>query len=191
MAIRPSIKRGTVREAFCAHWCVDAVFAVSGTVTSFALYHYDFMPFLKVRNLLMMLMYVAVTALFVLLAPSGHSLFTKKRAVSEEKLLLAEYRFNDTLCMVRNFFLALLFGIPILLILLSQSRIQSSLFHTWSEAQICGGFCFAAFLILLPISLRQAFFWLKALVGTPAEEEAFALKQYSMRLHYKHRNRRL
>lgn len=190
-AIRSVIKRGKVRVAFCAHWCIDAVFAVGGTITALALYHYDFMSIFRVKHLFPIILNLLITVLVVLFAPSGYRLFTRRGTFPEEEIRLAEYRFNDTLVLVRNFFQALLFAIPVILILLSQSPIHSSLFTTWSETEICAGFCFTSYLILLPISLRQAFFWLKALVGTPTEAETLALKQYGVRLHYRRRNWRL
>lgn len=225
------VKEGRVRESFCAGWCVDAVFAVCGTIISFAVNHYDPTPFLTLRTLLWGLLFTAAAFLFVLLAPSGLSLFARRKRVGKssayraatdeesdditektsdgnaaahekrsaaassafgsEKMFHAEYRFNDTLCMVRNFFFALLFALPVLLNLPIQNRLYRSLFTVWNSADICGAFCFTAFLILLPISLRQAFFWLKNLSGEPTETEQQLLLQYRYRLHYRHRNRRL
>lgn len=191
LAARSTIKQRKVREAFCAHWCVDAVFAISGTAISFALYNYDIAAFFKLHNILPGVIYLLATVLLVLLAPSGHSLLTRKQTASREEILLAEYRFNDTLCLIRNFFLALLFTLPLLLTLVTRIGILLPLFHTWSQSEICGAFCFIVFLILLPVSLRQALFWLKALVGTPDARETHALQQYHIRLHYKTRNLRL
>lgn len=224
MAIHSFIKRGKVREAFCAGWCIDAVFAVCGTAVSFGLYRYDFTPFLTPQSLLWVLPFLTATLLLFLLAPSGLSLFAgqaaspdehttaagdaeasafstqapykerkrhKKRSLPKEELLLSEYRFNDTLCMVRNFFLALLFALPALLAVFDKSRLKLSLLLTWSASEICGAFCFTAFLILLPISLRQAFFWQKELTGKLTEEEKQVLAQYRVRLHYRRKNRRL
>lgn len=195
IAIRTAIKNGKVRVAFCAHWCVDAIFAIGGAITCFSLYQYDFTAFWKLNDLLSvflyLLTYLIVIILVIMLAPSGRMLLRKQTSSSEEAILLAEYSFNDTLCMLRNFFLALLFIIPVLVELVSKSPLQASFFHTWSATQVCGGFCFMVFLILLPISLRQSFFWLKALADTSADTESPALKQYIMKLHYRQRNWRL
>lgn len=209
IAVHTPAKEGKVREAFCAGWCVDAVFAVCGTIVSFAINHYDPTPFLTLHTLLWGLLFFAATLLFVLLAPSGLSLFARKKHVGKSsvykaandeesddtfdsgKLLHAEYRFNDTLCMVRNFFLVLLFALPVLLNLPIQNRLYRSLFAAWNAADICGAFCFTAFLILLPVSLRQAFFWLKNLSGEPTKTEQQLLLQYRFRLHYRRRNRRM
>lgn len=178
-----SIRNGKVREGFCALWCVDTVFCVCGTVISFALYHYTFSPFLTVRNLILCVLYIGACIVFLMLAPSGFTLLVRKKTASTQEILLGEYRFNDTLCLVRSFFMILLFCLPILF--------RLSFLSSWNEAEICGGFCFTAFIILLPISLRQAFFWLKNLMNTPSAEEALALQKNSMRLHYRKRNYRL
>lgn len=192
LAVRSHVKSGQIREAFCAGWCIDAAFAICGTIISFALFHYAFVPFLTLRNLLWGLLFFVVTFSFCLLAPSGLSLFrNRKKDCSEEEILLAEYRFHDTLCMVKNFFQALLFGIPLLLTCLENSPLQLSLFLTWSSSDICGAVCFTAFLVLLPISLRQSFFWLIHLTGQPTQESERILQQYRIRLHYRRKNRRL
>ena len=141
---RKPLKNGRVREVFCACWCVDAVFAICGTLLSFGLYHYELLSFLTIRNAALGLLYLFVTCLLVLLAPSGFSLITKWRAPSGEETLLAEYRFNDTLSMVRNFFLALLFSIPILLILLERSPLPLTFLQAWDADRLCGGLCFGS-----------------------------------------------
>lgn len=192
LAVRPLVKKGQIREAFCAGWCIDATFAICGTLISFALFHYDFVPFLTLRTLLWGLLFFMVTLLLCLLAPSGLSLFCNhKKDYSAEEILLAEYRFHDTLCMVKNFFQVLLFFLPILLVCLENTPLTLSLFLTWSSSDICGASCFAAFLFLLPISLRQSFFWLKHLSGQPTEESMRILQQYCIRLHYRRKNNRL
>lgn len=187
--VNSHIKSGKIKEGFCALWCIDAVFAVCGTIISFAVYRYTFFPFLTVRNFIIGGVYLIITLLFLLLAPSGFSLLVKKKAVSEETLLLAEYSFNDTLCLVRNFFLALLFVLPILFVLMSKVCMLLEMSFLWQEDDVCGGFCFTAFLLLLPISLRQTLFWLKNLVASPTETEGKVLKQYRAGLHYRHKNR--
>ena len=191
MFVRSSIRSGKVREGFCALWCIDAVFCVCGTAISFALYRYTFSPYLTVRNFVLCTVYLIITFLFLLLAPSGLSLFTGKKNASPQEILLGEYRFNDTLCLVRSYWMVLLFCLPILFTLVTQTKVKLSFLASWNEADICGGFCFAAFLLLLPISLRQAFFWLKNLMSAPSPEEAQILGQTCMRLHYQHRNHKL
>lgn len=183
------IKRGKIKEGFCALWCIDAVFAVCGTIISFAIYRYTFFPFLTVRNLVIGGVYLVLTFLFLLLAPSGLSLLARKKTSSEETILLAEYGFNDTLCLVRNFFLALLFVLPILFALMSKVSKFLEMSFLWQEGDVCGGFCFTAFLLLLPISLRQTLFWLKNLIASPTEIEEKVLKRYQAGLHYRQKNR--
>lgn len=186
--MRSNIRKGKVREAFCALWCVDAVFAVCGTVVSFILFRYTFSPYLNLRNILLGGVYLIITVLFFLLAPSGISLFRKKRTSSEEEILLAEYRFNDTLSLVRNYFLMLLFVLPILFTILMQHKELFSFLSSWKEDEIYGGFCFTAFLILLPVSLRQTLFWLRNLTYAPTEAEKRQLQKYSIHLYYRQKN---
>lgn len=188
LVLRPYMRRGRVREGLCALWCIDAVFAVCGTVISFYLYHYAFSPFLTLRNLLLLLIYLVVILLFFLLAPSGLKLLHPKRNYNEETLLLAEYRFNDTLCLIRNFFLTLLFGMPILFTLLSGREEHLRLYFTFDVNELCAVLCFASFFILLPLCLRQSFFWLKNLRHTATQPEADLLLQQSSYLHYRKRN---
>lgn len=84
----------------------------------------------------------------------------------------------------------LLFLLPILCAGAEKVRWLSLLF-SWKEEEICGGFCFAAFFILVPVCLRQSLFWLRNLTDTTMEAEERMLRKYQMQLQYKHRNRRL
>ncbi len=188
LALRPYMRKGRVREGLCALWCIDAVFAVCGTVISFYLYHYAFSPFLTLRNLLLLLIYLVVILLFFLLAPSGLKLLYQKRNRDEETLLLAEYRFNDTLCLIRNFFLILLFSMPIILTLLSGWEEHLRLYFTFDINEMCAVLCLASFFILLPLCLRQSFFWMKNLRHAATQPESDLLLQHSSGLHYRKRN---
>lgn len=182
------IRWGKVKEGLCALWCMDAIFAVCGMILSFALYHYTFTPFFTLRNMLLGTVYMALTFLFLLISPSGiRLLFTQKQTDSEE-LLLAEYRFNDTLRFVRSFFMVLLFSLPIFLNLPIKNEQLLTLLLTWESKDVFGGFYFASFTILLPICLRQSFYWLKSLHGSPSQSENMLLQKYSMQLHYRKKN---
>lgn len=187
LAMNNFMRRGNVKTGFCTIWCIDAIFAVGGTVLSFMLYQYRFTPFLTVRNGVLVLIYLLLTVLFIWLAPSGLSLLTKKRPSAEEEILLAEYRLNDTLGMVRNCFMILLFVLPVLFAV-AQGSLWFSYLGGWKEAEICGGVCFVAFLILVPVCLRQALFWLRNLTDTSLSGEEKLLKQYRMQLWYRHKN---
>lgn len=186
LALRTHIRRGNVKTGFCAVWCMDAVFAVCGTIISFILYRYLFSPYLTMRNILLGVMYLILTILFLLLAPSGISLLAKRKRLSEDEVLCAEYRFNDTLGFVRNGFLILLFALPVLFALAQEQWIP--LLAEWQEAEICGGFCFAAFLVLVPVSLRQALFWMKNLTDPPTETEEELIRRYRAQYRFRHRN---
>lgn len=188
LAMRSFIRRGKVKTGFCAVWCMDAIFAVCGTVISFLLYRYLFYPYLTVRNVILVLVYLLITVLFIWVAPSGLALLMQKRKFGEEEILMAEFRLNDTLGVVRNCFLILLFLLPVLAVV-TQRLGWLSLIFPWREAEVCGGFCFVAFLILVPVCLRQSLFWLRNLTDTAMEAEKRALREYRMQMQYRHRNR--
>lgn len=182
------MRRGNIKTGFCAIWCIDAIFAVCGTVISFVVYRYTFMPFLTMRNMIFVILYLLMTALFVWLAPSGFTVFARKRDLSKEEVLAADYRLNDTFGMVRNCFLILLFLVPIVFGVV-QDYAGLPQIAAWKEAEVCGGFCFVAFLILVPICLRQAMFWLGNLADASVTEEERLLKRYRLQLQYRQRNR--
>lgn len=187
-AMNRYMRRGKVKTGFCAIWCIDAIFAVCGTVISFVLYRYAFHPFLTVRNAVLVIMYLLITAVFIWLTPLGISLITGKRESDSERILTAEYRLNDTMGIVRNCFLLLLFFLPVLFTLM-QGEGRAGYLSSWNEAEVCGGFCFVAFLIMVPMCLRQAIFWLRNLGDGKSETEARLLKQYHTQLMYRQRNR--
>lgn len=199
LAVRACMRRGHVGAGFCAIWCIDAVFAVCGAAISFYLYRYLFRPWLTARNLAMAVVYLALTVLLIALAPSGFSLFRRKlfqgksfpgkEECGEEETALAEYRLNETLCMVRNVFLALLFVLPVLFAVAERSGGRFSLPAAWREGDVCGGFCFVAFLILVPVSLRQALFWFRNLTGWSGQAGEALQERYRAGLMYRHKNR--
>ncbi len=184
------MRRGNVKTGFCAIWCMDAIFAVCGTVISFMLYRYLFQPFFTLRNGVLVLGYLLITLLFVWITPSSLRLLGKRRRMSEDENLIAEYRLNDTLGIVRNCFLALLFCLPVFFEVI-QGRLDLVNSYSWREAEVCGGFCFVAFLILVPMCLRQSIFWLRNLSDTDNQKEEQLLRTYRVRLQYRQRNRLL
>ena len=103
------MRLGKLKEALSATWFMDTVLTVCGIVVSFYIYHYNFVSLFSLRNVLLVLTYLSITLLFLFLTPSGLQLLTFKKQLTTEELLYAEYRFNDTLCMVRTFLLWLLF----------------------------------------------------------------------------------
>lgn len=192
--IYPLIRKGQVKEGFCGLWFINSIFSLGGMVLSFYLYQYTLLPLLSLRNLFFLLAYVAVGGLIVLLAPSGHGLFTKKNTPSEEEMLLYEYRFHETADLACRFFQFLLFGIPVLFALLEEFRAYLPqplclLADFATSHKLYGGFCFFAFLILLPLSLRQTIYWLKSLKAPTTKDELTLQHIYSARLRYKQRNR--
>lgn len=189
--IRGAMRKGHVGTGFATMWCVDAVFAVCGTVLSYALYHYPLRPWMTLRNLMLTVVYLALTILFVVAAPSGISLLRRREKRSEEEIFRAEYRLNETLCMVRGFLMALLFFLPILFAVIQHAGREVAMLTAWKEGDICGGFCFVAFLILLPVSVRQMIYWIRNLDKATTEAENGLLGQYRARLLYRHKNRML
>lgn len=184
--MRRYMRQGNVKTGFCSIWCIDAIFAICGTVVSFVLYGYKFQPLFTLRNGILVFLYLFLTALFILVTPSGFALLRKKK-LSEEALLTAECRLNDTLGIVRNCFLALLFFLPVLFVFVRKNG-EVTYLSEWKEAEVCGGFCFVAFFVLVPICLRQAVFWLRNL-SQGAETEEKLLYRYRKLLQYRHKNK--
>lgn len=182
------MRLGKLKEALSATWFMDAVFTICGIVVSFYIYHYNLTTFFTLRNILLVLIYLLITLLFVLLSPSGFHLLTLKKQLTMEELLCAEYRFNDTLCMVRNFLLCLLFFIPIITHLPLESSKYQDFRLAWENSQIPAGFYFTVFLLLLPITLRQTLYWIKSLKQEPNAIELELMKHYSLSFHYSKRN---
>ena len=181
------MRKGNVKTGFCAVWCMDTVTAICGTAMSFVLYRYVLSPYLTVRNGVVVMIYLLLTLAFIWMAPSGITLLVGRRNLNEEEVLRAELRLNETLGIVRNCFFVLLFVLPILFQVIHRSE-ELAYLMVWKEAEICGGLCFIAFLILVPVSVRQAIFWLKNLADSPVEAEKKILEQYRMKLQYKHKN---
>ena len=182
------MRLGKLKEALSATWFMDTVLTVCGIVVSFYIYHYNFVSLFSLRNVLLVLTYLSITLLFLFLAPSGLQLLTFKKQLTTEELLYAEYRFNDTLCMVRTFLLWLLFFVPLLTHLPIKLAEYQHLLHTWENSQIPAGFYFTVFLLLLPITLRQTLYWIKSLKQEPTALELQLMKHYSLPSHYRKRN---
>ncbi|MBR4085447.1 MAG: hypothetical protein IKK33_14325 [Lachnospiraceae bacterium] len=182
------MRLGKLKEALSATWFMDTVFTICGIVVSFYIYHYNLTAFFTLRNILLVLTYLLITLLFILLAPSGLHLLTFKKRLTMEELLCAEYRFNDTLCMVRNFLLCLLFFVPIMAHLPIKSPDYQKLLLAWENSQIPAGFYFTVFLLLLPITLRQTFYWIKSLKQEPTALELHLMRHYILPFYCCNRN---
>lgn len=191
LSLRSRIKHDKVRESFCALWCVDACFAICGTAISVSLYDYCLLSFFTGRNILICLLFLLLTVLLLFVSPSGYGLFRKHKEYSKTDILLAEYRFNDTLRYVRSFFMTLLFITPVLLSIGDYFNPNFLQFSGWSGQGICGAVCFISFLLLVPISLRQTIFWLHNLIDAPTPEEDILLKAYKSDVHFHKHNFRI
>ncbi|MBQ7934122.1 MAG: hypothetical protein IJ327_04980, partial [Lachnospiraceae bacterium] len=158
LPLTSALRRGQVRESFCTGWCMDLLFSICGMILSFGIYKYDLWPQMKWNHFVLLVMYLLLGILLLLLAPSGIGLL-RPRPTLPEALLAAEYRFNDTLIMIRKFLLCLLMGAPLCLRFLYNIQQFEAFLLPLEETRLCGGICFICFLILLPISVRQGFFW--------------------------------
>lgn len=86
MVIRRAMRKGHVGTGFATMWCLDAVFTVCGTVLSYVLYNYPFRLWMTLRNLMLVVVYLALTILFVVAAPSGIFLLGRHEKRSEEEI---------------------------------------------------------------------------------------------------------
>lgn len=187
LAMHPVIRRGKVREAFCALWCMDTLFSLCGIVFCLSLCHFGPGELLTWYHISWLLVLLALTALFILLTPSGYRLFLKRSTPSKEELLLAEYRFDDTVSLLRNGLYTLLFAAPLVFAACPDTlRFRLPVFM--KEASTCTGFCLTLFMLLLPISLRQSYFWCKNLTDTTEAFTSRALRVYCNHRHYRKRN---
>lgn len=186
---RSLLLQNKVKEGLCARWCMDAIHAVCGALLSFLLYRYPLTFPFSFRTALFTALYLVVIILLFFLAPMGLSLFGKRSIPSEEEMLLAEYRFHDTVSMVRNYIYVLLCLLPLLFMVLENSGLLVVLFKGFPAEDLFGGFCFAAFLILVPITLRQALFFIKNLKAPHLDAEEQILNRYRAKLYYRRRNR--
>lgn len=186
--VKRHMRLGKIKEGLSAIWFMDSVLTVCSIVVSFYIYQYSFASLFSLRNMLLVLVYLLITLLFLLLAPSGLHLLTIQKQLSDEELLCAEYRFNDMLCMVRNFLLCLLFLVPLLTHLPINLSQYQNLLNTWKTSQMQAGFYFTVFLLLLPITLRQTFYWIKSLKQEASVLELQLMKHYCLSSCYSQRN---
>ncbi len=189
--VRRFTATGKVKEAFCALWLVDTIFAACGTVLSFVIYRYSLTGLPGWQSLIFITLYLLVTVVFLLITPSGLQVFCKAKSKTPEEQLRAEYRFNETLGLVRDFFLLLLIILPLALGLFSLRPQLLSAMLPWSSTEICSATCFVIFLILLPLCLRQSLFWLKNLQNSPTEAEIKLLQNYRTQIYFRRKNHRL
>ena len=186
--VRRFTAAGKVKEAFCALWLVDTIFAACGTVLNFSIYQYSLTGLPGWQSFIFVVLYVLVTVVFLLITPSGFRVFCKAKPENPDDLLRAEYRFNDTFGLVRNFFLVLLITLPLALRLFSLHPSLLSAVSPWSVTELCSAAGFVIFLILLPLCLRQTLFWLKNLRMPPTEAEKKLLQNYRTQIHFKTKN---
>ncbi len=184
-------RRKKIRENICVIWCITLLFSLLGAIGSFHLYHYEvFKPF-SLRLVSICILYLALTAVFIAIAPSGYGKLCKKKSSSPEELLYAEYHFNHSLEMLRKCFLSLLLIVPVLYYAYCchESRLAKPL--DLKESYLIGGLFFVSFCVLLPISVRQSIFWLGQLQKIPEAYEENLINREYQHTRYVTRNRRI
>lgn len=181
-------KKGKIRESYCALWIGDFLFSLLGAIITLTVYHFTLLPLLSLRFMLFFIGFLLIAVLFILLSPSGFGIFTQKNASSEETLIHAEYRFNDTVTFIGKLFWLLLFVLPLFFTLPKYFPNHLTFLSNFKDGELCSVFCLIAFLILLPISLRQTFFWFKNITHIPDESEMHLLRMEQAQIYYKRKN---
>lgn len=182
------MKKGKVRESYCALWIGDFLFSLLGAIITLTVYHFTLLPLLSLRFMLFFICFLLIAVLFLLLSPSGFGIFTQKNASSEETLIHAEYRFNDAVICIGKLFWLLLFILPLFFTLPKYFPNHLTFLSNFKDGELCSIFCLISFLILLPISLRQTFFWFKNITHIPDESEKHLLKMEQAQIYYKRKN---
>lgn len=180
-----------LRENICVMWLLTLLFSLLGGIISFHIYHYELLASMPWGLVSMLLLYLVLALALIALSPSGYCSLFGRKSFSQEELLYAEYRFHNTLEMLRDFFLMLLLVIPLLYWGYRCIEERFSLSYLLEEAYLIGGLYFVTFCILFPISLRQSIYWLRQLQRIPSEQERELLQAEIIRLHYHRKNRRI
>lgn len=186
--VRSVIKNGQIREGYCTLWIGRLIFTILGAILTLTMYRFSFLPLFSLRNLFFVTCFLLLTLLLVLVAPTGLSLFGKK---NQTDTIHAEYHFNNTLDIIYNLFLLILFLFPIILALSARYPQALPFLTIYTDNQLCSTFCLILFLLLLPMCLRQSFFWLRNITGLPDETETNLLAMQKAKNYYKRRNIRL
>ena len=198
------IKRGLVREGYCAVWIGDLLFSIFGAILTLTMYRFSFLSLFTLRGLFFGTAFLLLTMLLLILAPSGLSLLSRISpsaklqesdlgAISnpQSDIIRAEYHFNTTLGVIRNIFFLILFLFPIFLALSVSHPQYLPFLAVYTEGQLCSTFCLIAFLLLLPICLRQSIFWIRNITRIPCEAEEALIKKEKAQTYYKRRNVRI
>ncbi|MBQ7956115.1 MAG: hypothetical protein IJ282_10250 [Lachnospiraceae bacterium] len=182
------IKKGKIREGYCALWVGDSLFSLFGMIITFSVYRYSFFSLISFRNILLTFTVLIIALLIILLSPSGLGLFRVYDPLTEDEIIRAEYRFNDTAGLIRNLFFLMLFLLPLFFALPTHLPEYFSFLSYFKEGELCSGFCLIAFLLLLPLSFRQTLFWLRDLTHSPSQAELELVKSARAKIYYKRRN---
>ncbi|MBQ7359964.1 MAG: hypothetical protein IJW63_07715 [Lachnospiraceae bacterium] len=185
------IKKGKIREGYSALWICDLLLSIFGAALTLYIYRVTIMPLLTLRTLFFLMAFLLVTTLILILGPSGLKVMGVRAELSEEEKIRAEYRFNDTLEIVRNLLLLMLSIIPSFFSLAEKVPEYFTFLAVFSEGELCSVFCLTTFLLLLAICLRQTIFWLRNITYSSIETEWGLLKMEQARTYYKRRNLRI
>ena len=204
--INSVIKRGLVREGYCALWIGDLLFSIFGAILTLTMYRFSFLPLFTLRGLFFGTAFLLLTVLLLILAPSGLTLLGRKTSEAkfqgqesdlettanpQSDIIRAEYHFNTTLGVIRNVFFLILFLFPIFLALSVLYPQYLPFLAVYTEGQLCSTFCLITFLLLLPICLRQSIFWIRNITRNPCEAEENLIRKEKAQTYYKRRNVRI
>jgi len=200
------IKKGRIREGYCALWIGALIFSIFGAILTLTMYRFSILPLFTLRSLFFGTTFLLLAVLLVLLAPSGISLFGRKSLYNEsgnphsalegasdpsKGIIRAEYLFNDTLRIIHNLFLLILFLFPIFLAFSAHYPQFLPFLAVYTDNQLCSTFCLIVFLLLLPICLRQSIFWLRNITRIPDDTEVSLLNTQKAQAYYKRKNFRI
>lgn len=189
--VRGVMKKGKIREGYSALWICDLLLSIFGAALTLYTYRVTIMPLLTLRTLFFMMAFLVVTVLILILGPTGLKVMGVRDELSEEEKIRAEYRFNDTLGIVRNLLLLMLFVIPSFFLLAEKVPEYFTFLSVFREGELCSVFCLITFLLLLAICLRQTIFWLRNITYSSIVAEWRLLKMEQARTYYKRRNLRI
>lgn len=186
--VRTVIKKGKIREGYTALWMCDLLFAILGAAITLYIYRVTIWPLLNLRTLLFLSVFMVLSVLILVLGPTGLKVLGRRLELPAEEKIRAEYRFNDTLEIVRNLLLLMLFIIPSFFSLAKEVPEYFFFLSSFQEGELCSVFCMIVFLLLLAVCLRQTIFWLRNITYSSIETEWDLLKMEKARIYYRRRN---
>lgn len=165
-------KKENTKTYYFTVWFVDMIFSICGVVLSFSLFLYSPLSIINLNYGMVLLGLGVITVVLIAILPGGFGAQNNKKTEKED-LIVAQYMINESFCIIRN---CLYFGFVIFLI-------RNEMIHA--------GYCMLSFIILLPISIRQTWYWLFHMASKVDEKEKELILLYKRKLYYKRRNIRI